>query len=207
MSRIYTDLSITEFLRHFIAEPESGGDYDIVWGGIKAVDHPTIPITAMTCRQVWDWQQSIDHKYMSEAAGAYQILQDTLEGLLTEAHCPIGWSDTFNKTTQDTLAVRLLERRGLQKYLDGEMSLIQFCQNLSKEWASLPAQTFDARGRSAKGQSYYAGDGLNKAHVTIKEVQNAAAETKRLYDSPPAPTSIITTLINIILAFFGKEKR
>ena len=41
------------------------------------------------------------------------------------------------------------------------------------EWASLPCTISDKRGRAAAGQSYYAGDGLNKSHVTTAALMAA----------------------------------
>jgi muramidase (phage lysozyme) len=148
-----------------IRQHESRGNYNIVWGGISAADQPPRPLTQMTIGQVLAWQDSIDAKYMSEAAGAYQILEDTLRGLYASAG--LSTSSLFNRENQDRLGVALLERRGLSRYRRGALNDVQFAQNLSMEWASFPAQTRDKRGRAATGQSYYAGDGLN-ASLTSK---------------------------------------
>jgi muramidase (phage lysozyme) len=149
-----------------IRRHESGGDYNIVWGGISAADQPPRPLTQMTIGQVLAWQDSIDRKYNSEAAGAYQILEDTLRGLYASAG--LSTSSLFNRENQDRLGVALLERRGLSRYRRGSLNDVQFAQNLAMEWASFPAQTRDKRGRAATGQSYYAGDGLN-ASLTSKD--------------------------------------
>ena len=65
------------------------------------------------------------------------------------------------------MALALLERRGLSKYKAGKISAEQFGNNLAKEWASFPVVTGSKRGRS-----YYAGDGLNKAHLGVSEVMD-----------------------------------
>lgn len=168
-------------LLDFIAQPESRGDYDAIWGGISKSDYPTNPITWMTLGEVLAWQHSIDHKYMSEAVGAWQFLEDTLRGQYRTAGVPL--SAKFDEETQRKLATSLLERRGLGDYLAGRIDAEEFGQNLSKEWASLPAFTHDQRGRPADGQSYYAGDGLNAAHVTRESVLSAIGKVK----AKPAP--------------------
>ena len=154
-----------------IRKHESGGNYNIVWGGIAAKDQPPRQLTQMTIAQVLAWQDSIDSDYMSEAAGAYQILEDTLRGLYRSAG--LSPASLFNVANQDRLAVALLERRGLSRYRQGDLTEKDFGQNLAKEWASFPAQTKDKRGRTATGQSYYAGDGLNRSLTSKSQVLSA----------------------------------
>ena len=153
-------------LLDFIAKFESRGDYNIVWGGIKKQDQPPRPLVTMTVGQVLNWQDSIDSRYMSEAAGKYQIMEDTLRDLVTQGHA--SKSELFNKTTQDKLAVALLRRRGLDRYLSGKISAEVFGNNIAREWASMPVTTGPNKGRS-----YYAGDGLNKAHAGVGPFLNA----------------------------------
>lgn len=147
-------------LLDFIAKPESGGDYNIVWGGIKRAHRPKKKLVEMTVREVLAWQDSIDPFYMSEAAGKYQIMEDTLRGLYAEAG--VGLDELFNPANQDKLAAQLLRRRGLKKYLAGQISDEAFANNLAHEWASLPMVTGPKKGRSV-----YSGDGLNKSHVSV----------------------------------------
>lgn len=151
-----------------IGQHESKGDYDAVWGGIRKADFPRKPLTDMTIGEVLAWQDSIDKKYSSEAAGKYQILEDTLRGCF--ADFGLKMSDLFDAAAQDKLALGLLRRRGLTRYLEGRISAEAFGQNISHEWASFPCMTRDKLGRVAAGQSYYAGDGLNKSGVKISDV-------------------------------------
>lgn len=152
-------------LLDFIGKIESRNDPNAVWGGIQKIHRPPKPLTKMTVKQVLDWQDSIDQRYRSEAAGEWQFMEDTLRGLYRSAG--VSLTDKFTRTTQIKLATQLLRRRGLNDYLSGRMSAKKFAQSLSKEWASLPATIVDKRGRPATGQSFYAGDGLNKAHTSI----------------------------------------
>jgi muramidase (phage lysozyme) len=147
-------------LLDFIAKPESGGDYNIVWGGIAKKDRPKRPLVTMTIAQVLDWQESIDDRYPSEAAGRYQIMEDTLRPLPPAAG--LLPSDLFNEANQDKLATVLLQRRGLDRYLAGNIGAHEFANNLAMEWASLPVVTGPKKGRS-----YYASS-LNKSHVTVE---------------------------------------
>ena len=166
-------------LLDFIAGPESGGDYGVVWGRIKPADRPKRPLVSMTIAEVLAWQESIDARYQSEAAGRYQIMEDTLRPL--PAAAGLKMYDLFNEANQDALATVLLRRRGLDKFLAGQISAEEFANNLAREWASLPVVTGPKAGRS-----FYAGDGLNKSHVSVDEFLAAVRAVK---DVPaPAPT-------------------
>ena len=169
----------TKPLLDFIARYESAGDYDIVWGGIKAAHRPPKPLTTMTIGEVLAWQDSIDRHYMSEAAGRYQILEDTLRGIYASAGLSL--SDKVSRRNQDRLAEEVLRRRVLDDYLAGRIDAEKFCNSLAKEWASLPVVT----GKN-KGRSYYAGDGLNKAHAPVDGFLRAVLECRAPSDAPPA---------------------
>lgn len=208
-------------LLDFIAEHESEGAarrlkisaYDVVWGGIAAKHRPA-KLSAMTIAEVLAWQDSIDALYRSEAAGRYQIMEDTLRSLYREAG--LTGADLFDKAGQDRLAVALLKRRGLEMYLDGRITLETFCNNLAREWASLPMVSGPKRGRS-----YYDGDGLNKAGVDVAPFI-AAVRAVSLSPKPvavsPAPVSVVkpapageypgfwAAIIAIIASFFGGKK-
>jgi muramidase (phage lysozyme) len=150
--------------------------YDVVWGGIKAKDRPK-QLSAMTVGKVLWWQDLIDSRYMSEAAGAYQIMEDTLRTL------KVSRDAIFDKATQDALCLQLLDRRGWDDCEAGRISPEAFGNELAKEWASLPVLTGPKKGRS-----YYAGDGLNKAHATVAEVLTAIAGARSgEHGVPPGP--------------------
>lgn len=167
-------------LLDFIGRFESRGNYNIVWGRIKAQHQPPKPLVFMTIGEVLAWQDRIDPLYMSEAAGKYQILEDTLRGLYRSAGLSL--DDKFHEATQDRLGVTLLRRRGLDAYLAGTMSREKFANSLAKEWASLPVVTGEKRGKS-----YYGGDGLNKAHASVSDFLAVLDEIKRPAASVTAP--------------------
>ncbi len=184
-------MSLTPLL-DFIAKHESGGNYNIVWGGINRKHRPPKPLTSMTVGEVLNWQDSIDRLYQSEAAGKYQIMEDTLRNLYKEAGLTL--NSMFDEAGQDKLATTLLKRRGLDKYLSGHLSVEDFCNNLAKEWASLPVVSGPKRGKS-----YYSGDGLNKALVDVSPF----IEAVRAIKEPPKPVSVTkpNSLLDSILTF------
>ena len=189
-------------LLDFIAKPESGGDYNIVYGGIAQKHRPKQPLVTMTIAEVLAWQDGIDALYPSEAAGRYQIMEDTLRGLWPEAGMTL--LSLFNEAGQDKLATTLLRRRGLVAYMEGKISAEEFANRLAMEWASLPVVT-----GPKKGSSYYSGDGLNKSHVSVEAFLAAVRAVK---DAPkpvaanPAPdpvtkgfwAALFTALLGII---------
>ena len=137
-------------LLELIASKESGGNYNIMFGG------RTANLTSMTVDQVLAYQRQYVHSGMrSSAAGKYQIISTTLEGLKREMN--LSGHEKFDETLQDSMATVLLERRGLSQYLAGRMDERTFMRHVSQEWASMP--------KDASGRSYYAGDGLNKALI------------------------------------------
>ena len=153
-----------------IARYESGGDYNIVYGGSRI--QPPRPITQMTVQEVRNWQdQSVAAGSKSSAVGKYQIIRKTMDQII--AGGALRRSELFGPAAQDRAAMFLLNRRGLSQYQNGQISETTFAQRLSQEWASLPAATQDRNGNPAQGQSYYAGDGLNRAHIDLQSVLSA----------------------------------
>ena len=178
-------------LLDFIAAHESEGAarrlgisaYDVVWGKIRASDRPRKPLTSMTIGEVLAWQDSIDKQYQSEAAGRYQIMEDTLRGLWAAAGMRL--TDRFDAAGQDRLATELLNRRGLARYLAGALSTEDFANSLAKEWASLPVVS-----GPKKGSSYYAGDGLNRAGVDVEPFLAAVRAVRDAAKAPTAPPAV-----------------
>ncbi len=176
-------------LLDFIAEHESESaarrlkvsSYDVVWSGISKKHRP-LSLQRMTVGEILNWQDSIDPIYRSEASGRYQIMEDTLRGLYAEAGVKL--TDLYDARTQDRLAVQLLKRRGLDRYLAGKMTAEQFANSLAKEWASLPVVT-----GAKKGKSFYAGDGLNASLVDVGPFLAAVRAVKDAPTVAPAPVS------------------
>lgn len=107
----------------------------------------------------------------SSAIGRYQFLTRTLDGL--KRNLGLTGDEIFDEDLQDDLAYHLMVGRGLNKYLSGRMSTSQFCNNLAKEWASLPVVVGikGARLPVKRGQSYYAAVAGNRALVSAEKFE------------------------------------
>lgn len=154
----YTELLST------IAEGESKGNYNAYFGH---ANNSSVVFTDMTVADVMQWQRDfVANGQPSNAVGKYQFMGTTLAGLVSEMG--IDPQTKFDEALQDKLAVRLIERRGVRDYLRGAISREQFAHNLSMEWAALPRVV-----GGDPNASYYAGDGLNKSHISINAVLGA----------------------------------
>lgn len=143
----------TKDLLALIAKYEGGH-----WGYLAVYGSYNLNLTSMSLNQVLSFQKSI--KGPSTAVGAYQFIRPTL--LDIKKNLGLKGTELFDEGFQDSLGKYLLKRRGLKKYLAGELPRATFLKNLSKEWASLP--------KDKSGLSYYHGDGLNKAHCSFEEL-------------------------------------
>ncbi|SIT74820.1 lysozyme family protein [Pontibaca methylaminivorans] len=177
-----------------IRKVEARSDYDIVYLGIPANLRPPKALTSMTIAEVMAWQSTIRPRVKSTAAGAYQFIAATLRDAV--AGTRIDTARRFDPTAQDELALWLLtSKRGVDRYLRGEISANMAMTALAQEWASLPVPLAmqGSRRRVNAGQSYYAGDGLNKALVSISDVRAALEDCRALYGAatvaPPATTT------------------
>ena len=124
-------------------------------------------ITEFTLTQIDQFQTDrINSGYASSACGRYQFIRKTLRVAVSESGLDAA-TTRYNRDVQDYLILTILKSyRGLEKWKSGSITDAEFCLNLSKEFASVPVP-FDTQGASrsfSKGQSYYAGDGLNRAH-------------------------------------------
>jgi hypothetical protein len=140
----------TDRLLDLIGSVESRGNYNILVGGRT---EPSL--TNMTVAEVLEFQSSMTGRgHESTAVGKYQIIRGTLQDLVKSG--AVSLNDVFSPATQDRLAIALLNRRGYQRYLQGNMSVDQFADRVAMEWASFPMPD---------GRSFYAGVGSNKALV------------------------------------------
>jgi|DEB0MinimDraft_6_1074348.scaffolds.fasta_scaffold02238_2 muramidase (phage lysozyme) len=107
-----------------------GGGYDVLFGGGKFTDfsrHPDRVITTPTFPRG------------SAAAGRYQFMPGTYASVAKQ----LGLKD-FSPSAQDKAALELIERRGVNPYVDKPTP--QTVAKLAPEWASLP---------TIEGKSYY----------------------------------------------------
>jgi len=105
------------------------------------------------------------------AAGRYQIIPDTLKGLVKQGI--VSRDDKFDEATQDKLGMALIQGTGALKL--AAKGDYEGAQNaLAKEWASIPLAT-DVGNKKA-GQSYYQKTGQNTAHAGL-DVRGALMNT------------------------------
>lgn len=132
------------------------------------------PVTNKYVTGLKNFQTEYRQKYKnrSGAAGAYQIMPNTLNEILKRLKLDPD-KTLFDERTQDHMAHDLLRHRKIYDYLQGKIPLSQIRINLGKEWAGLPA---------IGSRSYYAGDNINKANVSEKSYLDALTKAKQLYD-------------------------
>jgi len=132
---------------------ESGGNYNAFHNN---GNNQALRFTDMSIAEVLDWQKTGQWKTLgagSSAVGKYQFIHDTLAEVVRKSG--IDPSLPFSPAIQDQLIMfRLLDTRGMQRFLDGEISAEEFLdQGLALEFAGL---------KMTSGRGYYDGDGLNK---------------------------------------------
>jgi len=159
----YTSLLTT------VAKGESNGNYNAYF---SAPANTAPKLTDMTIAEVLDWQtRFVADGNASNAAGRYQIIQPTLEGLVKELN--IAPTARFDEQLQDRFAIALMERRGSEAFIEKRISAEQFAASLAKEWAALPNVVGDK-----PTESFYAGDGLNQSRVSVDAIMDAVGEFK-----------------------------
>lgn len=143
-----------------IGQVEARNDYNAVWMGLRnSKFSPPKNVTEMTLGEVMAYQQDVRNRgAASTAVGKYQFISGTLAGLQKELG--LDTSLPFNSELQDKLAIRLLQKRGLDRYLTGSIDEDTFIRSLSQEWAALPNTT---------GRSFYDKDGLNKSLIPLEK--------------------------------------
>lgn len=169
---------LLDFIRDTEVGTEAREGYDIIFGHNQSA----LPkrVTAMTVDEVLGSQRSWSQRFGSSATGGYQFMRATLAGLKTELR--LRGSQILDPDLQDRLGYHLLKRRGYEAFVSGRIDRIEFGKRLAQEWASFPvlAGVRGAHRDLARGQSYYAGDGLNKALVRPEAIETLLAEVLEL---------------------------
>tara|TARA_R100001244_G_scaffold127150_1_gene97673 strand:- start:799 stop:2868 length:2070 start_codon:yes stop_codon:yes gene_type:complete len=95
-------------------------------------------------------------KHGNKALGKFQIQGASAKDVMRKAGID---PDTFvfDEEGQEKIFGLLLERRGLDDFRSGKISVEEFALNVSKEWAAMP--------KDASGDSFYKGTGNNKALI------------------------------------------
>lgn len=144
------------------------------------------PITKMTLRELqqnqlkWGSKSWVKQNWglstASSASGAIQLMRATGEDVFSKLKLDLD-KTYFTPELQDDIGWYLLRRRGLDDWRFGRLTDNQFAIKLAQEWASIPVlNTTKGQHRTvSRGQSYYAGDALNKSTVTPEQVERALA--------------------------------
>lgn len=177
-------------LLNFIGETETGHSGIGAYRTIYRHKQGTLakPVTDFTLDELLAAQLKWGKNWGSSAAGKYQIIRATLKGLVAELGLP--GSTKFTPEVQDQMGFALLKRRGWDKFAAGQLSLKGYGNELAKEWASFPVLN-DMQGASRRverGQSYYAGDGLNKALVKPGDVEAVLSDVMNRLSVSNPPT-------------------
>lgn len=176
-------------LLNFIGKTETGKTgpeaYLVVYGNRQG--RLAKPITTYTLDDLLAAQKVWGKNWGSSAAGKYQIIRATLLGLMKDMG--VEGSRLFTPELQDAMGYQLLVRRGFPDFAAGKLSFDDFALAMAKEWASMPVLK-QTQGKSRvveRGQSYYAGDGLNKALVTPGVLMAELSNVLNRTDAAPAP--------------------
>ncbi|MBZ3695088.1 lysozyme family protein [Phyllobacterium calauticae] len=172
--------------------------YEIIFGNRQ--NRLPKPITKMTLGELMDAQRNWSNKAWvkqnwgygtaSSASGAPQFMRDTLQGLSRELG--LSGSQAFDADFQDRLAYHLLKRRGYEDFMVGKIDRTEFGKRLAQEWASFPvlAATKGGSRTVGRGQSFYAGDGLNKSLVRPETVEAVLDRVKATGLPPTAASNV-----------------
>lgn len=177
---------ILDFIRKTEVGSADRSGYDVIYGHKQ---HKLAkPLTSMTLDEIVTAQKTWSKNHGSSAAGGYQFMRKTLLGLMEELKL-IG-TQKLTPDLQDRLGYHLLKRRGYEQFISGKISTAEFAKRLAQEWASFPVlePTQGAHRKVERGQSYYAGDGLNKALVKPEAIEQLLSKVQKLTTAPrPSP--------------------
>ncbi|MCY0146149.1 hypothetical protein OEG84_25000 [Hoeflea sp. G2-23] len=167
---------LLDFIRNTETGTAGSESYRTIYGHNQK--HLKKPITDMTLLEIQRAQMGWSKRFGSSATGGYQFMYKTLGGLIEELKISVKLKLTAD--LQDRLGYHLLKRRGYLAYMDGRIDAVEFAKRLAMEWASFPVlqDTKGAHRTVKRGQSFYAGDGLNKALVDPAEIERVLARVK-----------------------------
>lgn len=152
---------------NFISKGEAE-DYNTLYGGGKA------DLTNMTLAEVAELQKNsknFANNGASRGVGKYQFTMKPFEEEVAKSGLDPK-TTKFTPEIQDKLIMQRLKRmRGYDDFMSGKISKVEFGNKIAEELASLPVLS-DFAGKS-RGQSRYAGDGLNKSLTDADSFENA----------------------------------
>ena len=153
-----------------IASKESGGSYTKMYGG---KENPSL--VNMTLQEVSAFQSAHAKKTGSAAMGRYQFMNALGQGDAVG----LKPTDKFSPENQDKMAVGLIVNKRKVTLDMIKSNPDEAMIRLGMEWAAIgmPKSMRGHRRMVAAGETYYAGDGMNKAHITPAQMRAAFAKT------------------------------
>ncbi|WP_271784928.1 DUF4280 domain-containing protein [Aquimarina algiphila] len=177
---------------NLIAQKESRNDYNLcnqTKGGLKEISNLTI--VKMKISEVQIKQKNRD----IFAVGRYQLIPKTLTAAISSLNLDV--SKNLDEEMQDKIFDEYLidkKRPQIIAYLEGNGSVNDAMYAAAKEWASIGVEkgkkisnikvkengkeVLKSRVATKGGESYYSGDGLNKAHITPEQIKNVLINSK-----------------------------
>jgi muramidase (phage lysozyme) len=181
-----------------VAKHEAG-TYDTIYGGEQH------PLTQMLIGEVLQFQNTYMRGWASTAVGKYQMLKAVVE----EACRRSKFDPTQVRYTEEVQDIMMIDKiKAQRKYNDWKAGSLGatveencqvFMEYLAAEWASCPVPYDMPAGSSRvssrhprrsllKGQSFYAGDGLNKSHHDPDQFLSALVD---IYNGGPGEVTEI----------------
>lgn len=122
--------NIRALLDHIAKSEAVGGSYDSIFpASIKQ------GLSDMTINEVIAWQREYGPKHGSSAAGRYQFMPNTLEGLKT--NMGLTGNEKFSPEMQDRLAIELMREKGLDDLVRGGGNVNQFVDGIAEIWQAM----------------------------------------------------------------------
>jgi hypothetical protein len=178
---------------NLIARRESSDDYNKcnqTKGGLKVIDN--VNVVGLTISEIQQKQKDRD----IFAVGRYQLIPNTLNSAITSLG--LDTNQKLDEEMQDKIFDEYLikvKRPKIIAFLEKDGTVEDAMYASSMEWASIGVE----KGRRISdkviknknkevvsrivryaegGESYYAGDGLNKAHITPEQIKNVLINSK-----------------------------
>ncbi len=148
--------SMTKNILDYLKPIEGGPNGYSAYQGDYLDEKQSADFTNMSIKGVLDWQRRNKNK----AVGMFQFKPETLKETIDKLG--IDESEKFTPELQDRITIELLNRAGYGDFLrDPKKNKDKFSNGLAKTWASVPL--IKADGTKNAGESYYEGQGSNKA--------------------------------------------
>lgn len=180
---------LLDFTRLIETGKTDRSSYDVIYGHNEG--KISKKVTSMTIDELIAIQPTFTKRFKSSAAGGYQFMRNTLRNLKSELR--LRGTQIMDPDLQDRLGYHLAIRRGYNEFIAGKISRTEFGRRLAQEWASFPvlAPTKGDNRPLQRGETFYAGDKLNKALVTPERMEAILDKVKAAGSAPPSADQVM----------------